>query len=103
MISGGPIGDRKGINLPGVNVAAPSLTEKDLVDLTLGLEAGVDLVALSFVRGGQDVRRLREVLQAKGATNPIISKIEKARGLGKPGCDTGGVRRRHGGPRRPRG
>jgi pyruvate kinase len=80
VISGGPIADRKGINLPGVKVAAPSLTEKDLVDLTLGLEAGVDLVALSFVREGHDVRRLRDILRGKGATNPIISKIEKPEG-----------------------
>jgi pyruvate kinase len=80
VVSGGPIGDRKGINLPGVKVAAPSLTEKDLVDLTLGLEAGVDLVALSFVREGHDVRRLRDILRGKGATNRIISKIEKPEG-----------------------
>jgi pyruvate kinase len=77
VVSGGPIGDRKGINLPGVKVTAPSFTKKDLVDLDSGLEVGVDLVALSFVREAEDVRRLRSVLRDKDAAPPIISKIER--------------------------
>jgi pyruvate kinase len=80
VASGGPISDRKGINLPGVKVTAPSLTKKDLDDLALGLEHGVDAVALSFVREAQDVKRLRSVLRDKAATVPIISKIEKPEG-----------------------
>jgi pyruvate kinase len=80
VLSGGSIGDRKGINLPGVKVTVPSLTEKDLTDLVLGLEAGVDFIALSFVREADDVKRLRDVLRDNGATTPIISKIEKPEG-----------------------
>ncbi|HVW86532.1 MAG TPA: pyruvate kinase [Bryobacteraceae bacterium] len=75
VVSGGPIGDQKGINLPGVRVSAPSLTEKDLADLQAGLAAGVDYVAMSFVRNSSDVRAVREHMGA--ARVPIIAKIEK--------------------------
>jgi pyruvate kinase len=75
VISGGPIGDHKGINLPGVAISLPSLTEKDLDDLRFGLEQGVDMVALSFVRSADDVRALREVLGP--APVPVVAKIEK--------------------------
>jgi pyruvate kinase len=78
VVSGGMIGDRKGINLPGVQVSTPSLTEKDREDLIEGLEEGVDLVALSFVRHGRDVAQLRAFMKERGAENiPIIAKIEK--------------------------
>jgi pyruvate kinase len=78
VVSGGPIGDRKGINLPGVQVSTPSLTDKDIEDLDSGLEVGVDMVALSFVRDGHDVSRLREYLASKGHPYlPIVAKIEK--------------------------
>ena len=56
VVNGGPVGDHKGINLPGVQVSIPSLTEKDLADLHFGLTAGVDMIALSFVRTADDVR-----------------------------------------------
>jgi pyruvate kinase len=75
VVSGGPIGDNKGINLPGVKVSAPSLTPKDLTDLRSGLAAGVDFVALSFVRNADDVIALRERMGARRV--PIIAKIEK--------------------------
>ena len=61
MVSGGKISDRKGINLPGVDVSAASLSKKDIADLRFGLEAGIDFVALSFVRKRDDVLRLRSV------------------------------------------
>src|SRR4051794_28661564 len=77
VISGGPISDNQGINLPGVRVSSPSLTEKDLDDLRAGLAAGVDMVALSFVRTAEDVRQLRHQLDAHGARTPIVAKIEK--------------------------
>lgn len=77
VLSGGPIGDRKGINLPGVKVSAPSLTDKDRKDAEAALAMGVDLFALSFVRGAEDVVRLREFLQARGSDAPIVAKIEK--------------------------
>ena len=75
VISGGIVGNQKGINLPGVKVSAPSVTEKDLADLYAGLAAGVDYVAMSFVRSAADVRALREHMGA--ARIPIIAKIEK--------------------------
>ena len=77
VISGGPIGDRKGINLPGVNVSSPALTTKDESDMEAALAADVDLVALSFVRSADDVRRLREFLKDRGSDLPIVAKIEK--------------------------
>src|SRR5580692_9803049 len=75
VVSGGPIGDQKGINLPGVRVSAPSMSQKDLEDLRGGLSAGVDYVALSFVRSADDVLALREMMGALRV--PIIAKIEK--------------------------
>ena len=75
VVSGGPIGDNKGINLPGVKVSAPSMTPKDLTDLRAGMEAGVDFVAISFVRSAADVQMVRERMGA--ARVPIIAKIEK--------------------------
>ena len=77
VVSGGPIGDHKGINLPGVHVSSPSLTEKDLEDLRFGLEQGVDLVALSFVRTAEDIRELRRRIGDRAPRPPIVAKIEK--------------------------
>ena len=75
VVSGGPISDHQGINLPGANLSIPCLTEKDLADLQFGIAAGIDMVALSFVRTPGDVRLLRSEL--KGANIPIVAKIEK--------------------------
>ena len=77
VTSGGEIGDNKGINLPGAKISAPSVTEKDLSDLRFGLEAGIDMVALSFVRTAEDVRQLRCHLEGQNPRPPIIAKIEK--------------------------
>ncbi|MDX2179098.1 MAG: pyruvate kinase [Bryobacteraceae bacterium] len=77
VISGGEIGDRKGINLPGVKVSAPSMTKKDTSDLTFGLEQGIDYVALSFVRTANDVLRLKFLLEERDARVPVVAKIEK--------------------------
>ena len=75
---GGELGSNKGINLPGIPLSAPSLTEKDLADLEVGVAAGVDFVAISFVREARDVLRLREELARLGAREvPVIAKIEK--------------------------
>ena len=78
VVCGGPISDNKGINLPGVRVSLPSLTEKDLADLHFGLNAGVDLVALSFVRSVEDVKQLRDRLGKRPVG--IVAKIEKPEG-----------------------
>ena len=80
VIRGGVIGDNKGINLPGVKVSAPSMTGKDLTDLQAGLAAGVDMVALSFVRTADDVKNLRACMGKKHADVPIVAKIEKPEG-----------------------
>jgi pyruvate kinase len=77
VVRGGWISDRKGINLPGVHVSAPSLSKKDVADAHFGVEQGVDFIALSFVRTGKDVLRLRHLLDGVDATQPIIAKIEK--------------------------
>jgi pyruvate kinase len=79
VISGGLLRDKQGINLPGVNVSAPSVTEKDVADAQLGKELSVDYVALSFVRAAGDVRRLRDVLG--DSTAKVIAKIEKPEGV----------------------
>ena len=78
VVSGGPISDNKGINLPGVQVSIPSLTEKDLADLHFALNAGVDLIALSFVRTAEDVLGLRNRLGGRPVS--IVAKIEKPQG-----------------------
>ena len=77
FVTEGPISDSKGINLPGVQVSTPSLTKKDISDLRFGLEQGVDMVALSFVRKREDVLRMRMYLEDNDSTIPIIAKIEK--------------------------
>jgi pyruvate kinase len=77
VIIGGPISDRKGINLPGVKVSTPSLSKKDVSDAHFGVAQGVDFLALSFVRTGKDVLRLRHLLDEADAKQPIIAKIEK--------------------------
>jgi len=77
VVVGGELRDNKGINLPGVAVSAPALTDKDLADLPFCIEQGVDYIALSFVRSAADVHRLRELLQQERADIHIVAKIEK--------------------------
>jgi pyruvate kinase len=77
VVTGGVIKDNKGINLPGAQLSTPSLTRKDMGDLQAGLDKGIDMVAMSFVRRPSDVLRLRLFLEEKGANIPIIAKIEK--------------------------
>ncbi|MBI1897690.1 MAG: pyruvate kinase [Acidobacteria bacterium] len=81
VVSGGRIGDRKGINLPGVELSTPSLTGKDIADLRFGLAAGIDFIALSFVRRREDVLRLRAHLEEAQARVPVVAKIEKPAAL----------------------
>ncbi|MEM7602458.1 MAG: pyruvate kinase, partial [Verrucomicrobiota bacterium] len=81
VVIGGELGSRRHINLPGVEVNLPSLTEKDLGDLAVGVEVGMDLVALSFVRNAEAVRELRNRLSAMGSLAKIVSKIEDQAGI----------------------
>jgi pyruvate kinase len=81
VIQGGPISDRKGINLPGVRISTPSLSKKDIADVHFAVEQGVDFIALSFVRTAKDVLRLRHLLDELDATQPIVAKIEKPEAL----------------------
>src|SRR3954447_15191610 len=76
VIAGGTVSSNKGVNLPGVPLPIPSLTEKDLADLKLALELEVDYVALSFVRAAEDVLQLRKIIDAAGSSAGIIAKIE---------------------------
>lgn len=77
VVTGGTLKDRKGINLPGVRVSAPSLTEKDIADLDFCIDQEVDYVALSFVRTADDVTMLKNRLGAARAGIRVIAKIEK--------------------------
>jgi pyruvate kinase len=77
VISGGLLRENKGINLPGVSVSAPSLTEKDKRDVNFGIKNKVDYFALSFVRRPEDLKDIKAILKRQGSTIPIIAKIEK--------------------------
>jgi pyruvate kinase len=77
VVSGGRLSSHKGINLPGVAVSAPALTKKDLADLDGALSMDPDIVALSFVRGPEDIQQLRSVLDEADRTIPIVAKIER--------------------------
>lgn len=78
---GGVVSAHKGVNLPGVPLPMPSITEKDIEDLEFALEVGVDFVALSFVRSGADVRALRTLIAAHDSSAHVIAKIEKAEAI----------------------
>ncbi len=78
---GGQLGEHKGINLPTTRVSAPSLTAKDREDLDFALGAGIDYVALSFVREAEDMVELREACESRGHNVPLIAKLEKPEAL----------------------
>lgn len=77
VIVGGTLKSNKGINLPNVNVSAPSFTDKDREDLIFGLKNDIDYIALSFVRRAQDIQEVKHLLHKLKKNVPIISKIEK--------------------------
>ncbi len=79
---GGPLGEHKGINLPGVSVSAPAVTDKDQQDMAFGLqELGVDYVALSFVRTADEVGAARERMRRLGRVVPLVVKLEKGEAI----------------------
>ncbi len=85
VVTGGILKNNKGINLPGVDVSAPALSEKDRTDIGFALRYGVDYVALSFVRRPEDVLEAKRLLTVDGVSIPVISKIEKPQALERLG------------------
>jgi len=77
VLVGGKITSHKGINLPGTRVSAPTLTDKDRDDIRFGVAQGVDYIALSFVRGPDDVRAAKKLIAGCGGSIPVIAKIER--------------------------
>jgi pyruvate kinase len=81
IINGGMLGENKGINLPGIPVRVPSLTDKDTEDLEFALKNGCDAIAVSFVRTAEDVRLVRNRVAALGGETWIIAKLEKPQAI----------------------
>ncbi len=82
IVNGGTIKSKKGVNVPGVNISLPGITEKDANDIKFGIEQGIDFIAASFVRKASDVLEIRQLLEKHNATHiQIISKIENQQGV----------------------
>ncbi|MFT9848310.1 pyruvate kinase [Aneurinibacillus sp. REN35] len=79
--NGGTLKDRKGVNVPGVQIGLPGITEKDASDIEFGIRQGIDMIAASFVRKAEDVLEIREILERHHADIHIISKIENHEGV----------------------
>jgi len=81
VMNGGELGERKGVNVPGVRIALPFLSKKDIADIEFGIEHQVDFIAASFVRSAQDVIDIRRILELSYADIDIIAKIESQEGV----------------------
>ena len=81
VIDGGLLGERKGINLPGVALPIDSLTEKDIVDLKWAVQQNADYIALSFVRRASDCEHAKKLISEAGGRAPLIAKVEKAEAI----------------------
>jgi pyruvate kinase len=77
VVQPGMVSNNKGLNLPGVAVSVPALSEKDIADLRWGLKAGADFIALSFVRSAADIKDVHKIMEEVGIRVPVIAKIEK--------------------------
>ena len=84
VVDGGMLGEHKGINAPGVMFPSSALTDKDIEDLKFGVSVGVDLVALSFVHSGADLRQAREVMRSAGSPSiPLVAKLERPEAIAR--------------------
>ncbi|MEO0806413.1 MAG: pyruvate kinase [Cyanobacteria bacterium J06643_4] len=81
VVTGGVLKSHKGVNFPTLDLRLPSMTEKDIRDLDFGIEQGIDIVSLSFVRRPEDVQELKARLAAKGASIPVLAKLEKPQAI----------------------
>jgi pyruvate kinase len=81
VVEGGLLKSHKGVNFPTLNLRLPSMTEKDKRDLDFGIEQGVDLISLSFVRKPEDIQTLKALLKEKGANIPVLAKLEKPQAI----------------------
>jgi len=81
VVNGGQLSERKGINLPGVSLPIPSLTDKDRRDLQWAVREGADYIALSFVRRAEDCIEAKQLIEAAGGKQPLVAKIEKAEAI----------------------
>jgi pyruvate kinase len=81
IVNGGMLAEHQGINLPGAALSIPALTEKDKLDLKFGLQHGVDVVALSFVRSADDIRLAHDLMREYGRAVPIVAKLEKPQAI----------------------
>jgi len=75
------LGEHKGINLPGIVLSVPSMTEKDAEDLAFGIKHGVDMVAASFIRTAEDVRAVKRFIAEHNSDVPLIAKLEKPQAI----------------------
>jgi len=81
VVEGGLLKSHKGVNFPSLNLRLPSMTEKDMRDLDFGIEQGVDIISLSFVRKPEDIQTLKALLKEKGADIPVLAKLEKPQAI----------------------
>ena len=81
VITGGELGERKGVNVPGISVSLPDLTDKDYEDIAFGMKNEFDYIAASFVRNADTIRKIRELIEKAGKQTRIIAKIECLEGI----------------------
>lgn len=81
IVNGGELGEKKGVNVPGVGIDLPFLSDKDRQDINFGIENDVDMIAASFVRRADDILEIRRILEEKGADILVIAKIESQEGV----------------------
>ncbi len=81
VVEGGLLKSHKGVNFPSLNLRLPSMTEKDKRDLDFGIEQGIDIISLSFVRRPEDIQTLKALLKEKGADIPVLAKLEKPQAI----------------------